>query len=118
MRDSGAKIVRVPRFLGAFRVHREQKTTTWNDVGLLECEKLRRRVHGRTISHDEAAARAAPYLRRHVVYHLWERLKMLIPGQRTFVRTLPLEPWYRGPDEDDDLAVASPQGRNTKSVKG
>src|SRR5205085_3890693 len=31
-REQGAKIVRLPRFLGAFRVHEEQKTAAWNDV--------------------------------------------------------------------------------------
>jgi GT2 family glycosyltransferase len=97
LRDSGAKIVRLPRFLGAFRVHDEQKTATWFDQCLLECEALRLRVHGRAISHDEALARAMPYMRRHVPYHLWHRLKMRLPGRRQIVRTLPLEPQFRAP---------------------
>jgi GT2 family glycosyltransferase len=97
LRESGAKIVRVPRLLGAFRVHEEQKTATWFDQCLLECEALRLRVHGRAISHDEAVARAAPYMRRHVPYHLWHRLKMRLPLPRQIVRTLPLEPQYRAP---------------------
>jgi glycosyltransferase involved in cell wall biosynthesis len=94
-RESGAKMVRLPRFLGAFRVHDEQKTATWYDECLSECELLRRRVHGRTISHDEAVARATPYMRRHVPHHLWQRLKMRLPLRRQPVRTLPLEPWFR-----------------------
>lgn len=94
-RDSGAKMVRVPRFLGAFRVHEDQKTATWFDQCLLECEALRRRVHGRSISHDEAVARARPYMRRHVPYHIWQRLKMRLPLSRQVVRTLPLEPQFR-----------------------
>jgi GT2 family glycosyltransferase len=99
-RESGAKIERAPRLLGAFRVHEEQKTATWFDQCLLECEALRLRVHGRSISHDEAVARATPYMRRHVPYHLWHRLKMRLPLRRQIVRTLPLEPQFRAPAPD------------------
>jgi len=97
LRASGAKMVRVPRFLGAFRVHEEQKTSTWFDQCLLECDALRLRVHGRAISHDEAGARAAPYMRRHVPYFLWHRMKTRLPLRRLPVRTLPLEPQFRAP---------------------
>jgi glycosyltransferase involved in cell wall biosynthesis len=107
-RESGAKIVRLPRFLGAFRIHEEQKTATWYDECLIECELLRRRVHGRTISHDEAIARAAPYMRRHVPHHLWYRLKMRLPLRRQPVRTLPLEPWFRAPKDEERRVPASP----------
>jgi hypothetical protein len=99
-RDTGAKIVRLPRFLGAFRVHDEQKTATWYDECLSECELLRRRVHGRNIAHDEAVARATPYMRRHVPHHLWQRFKMRLPLRRQPVRTLPLEPWFRAPEPE------------------
>jgi glycosyltransferase involved in cell wall biosynthesis len=107
-RESGAKIVRLPRFMGAFRVHDEQKTATWYDECLIECELLRRRVHGRAISHDEAVARAAPYMRRHVPHHLWYRLKMRLPLRRQPVRTLPLEPWFRAPKDEDRRVPAGP----------
>jgi glycosyltransferase involved in cell wall biosynthesis len=118
LRESGARMVRVPRFLGAFRVHDEQKTATWNDVGLIECDKLRRRVHGRAVSHDEAAARTAPYLRRHVIHHLWERLRMPLSGPRTFVRTLPLEPRFREPARDADISVAPPPVTESAATRG
>jgi glycosyltransferase involved in cell wall biosynthesis len=108
LRESGAKMVRLPRFLGAFRVHEEQKTSTWFDQCLLECDALRLRVHGRSISHDEAVARAAPYMRRHVPYHLWYRLKTRLPLRRQPVRTLPLEPQFRAPAlEQRSLPVSS-----------
>ena len=46
--DSGAKIVRLPRFLGAFRIHPAQKTAAWyHDVGLKEMDRLRQRCPGR-----------------------------------------------------------------------
>ncbi len=105
LHDSGAKMVRLPRVLGAFRVHSEQKTSTWYDQCLKECDALRRRVHGRAISHDEAVARATPYMRRHVPYHLWHRLKMRLPLRRQPVRTLPLEPWFRAPTEDAQPSI-------------
>jgi glycosyltransferase involved in cell wall biosynthesis len=107
MRDSGAKMVRLPRFLGAFRVHEDQKTATWYDDCLVECDLLRRRVHGRAISHDEAVARAMPYMRRHVPHHLWQRLKMRLPLRRQPVRTLPLEPWLRAPRGEQQRIPAS-----------
>jgi GT2 family glycosyltransferase len=107
-RDSGAKMVRVPRLLGAFRVHEEQKTSTWFDQCLIECEALRQRVHGRAISHDEAVARAAPYMRRHVPHHLWHRLKMRLPLRRLPVRTLPLEPQFRAPPREPQRTTVSP----------
>jgi glycosyltransferase involved in cell wall biosynthesis len=106
LRESGAKMVRVPRFLGAFRVHDEQKTATWWDHCLVECDQLRRRVHGRAISHDEAVARAMPYMRRHVPHHLWYRLKMRLPLPRQPVRTLPLEPWFRASPDGERRVTA------------
>jgi GT2 family glycosyltransferase len=108
LRDSGAKMVRVPRFLGAFRVHEEQKTAAWFDDCLIECDALRRRVHGRAIAHDEAVARAAPYMRRHVPHHIWHRLKMRLPLRRLPVRTLPLEPQFRAPAPEERRIPVSP----------
>jgi glycosyltransferase involved in cell wall biosynthesis len=110
LRDSGAKMVRLPRFLGAFRVHDEQKTAAWNDQCLVECEALRRRVHGRAISHDQAVARVAPYLRRHVAHHVWHRLKARMPLRRQPVRTLPHEPWLlarEAPEQQNEPAPAA-----------
>jgi Glycosyl transferase family 2 len=99
LRESGARMVHLPRFLGAFRVHDEQKTAIWLDQCLIECDALRLRVHGRAISHDEALARATPYLHRHVAHHTWHRLLARLPRHRSPVRTLPLEPWLRAPQE-------------------
>ena len=51
-RDAGAKMVRLPRYLGAFRVHDEQKTTVFDLLGLDECARLLARVHGRNLSRE------------------------------------------------------------------
>ncbi len=47
LRNAGARIERLPWFLGCFRVHEAQKTqASINDVGAREIEQLRRRENG------------------------------------------------------------------------
>jgi carbamoyltransferase len=68
-RDAGAKFVRLPRFLAAFRVHPLQKTSAHIEgLGAQEMDRLRRRCHGRTVTHLEAMSAAAPYIARHILY--------------------------------------------------
>lgn len=51
---AGARVARVPWFLGGFRIHPRQKTRTlWNQVGLPEIQALRRRTLGRAPRADE-----------------------------------------------------------------
>jgi len=67
LRDAGARMVRLPRFLGAFRVHGDQKTLTHGStVGIAEMMRIRERIHGRPISQGEALRHVRPYLARHV----------------------------------------------------
>ncbi len=48
-RDAGARFVRLPYFLGLFRVHAGQKTSAQiNDVGFAEMQRLRKRCLGYT----------------------------------------------------------------------
>ena len=50
LRESGARFARVPRFLGAFRVHASQKTSDrLETVGAMEMARLRERVHGQVV---------------------------------------------------------------------
>jgi hypothetical protein len=102
-RAAGAKIVRLPRFLGAFRVHAQQKTTVDHWVGLEECDELRRRVHGRVLPLDEIGRQLRPYLARQVLVHTRHMsLDLLRSGQ-----TIAVEPWllkrqaYSGPELSD-----------------
>ena len=90
-RDVGAKIVRLPRYLGAFRIYDEQKTTASNLIGLEECARLRTRVHGRELAMDEIIDRLQPYLARHVVLDTCHRILDRLPLRRTrvTVRALP-----------------------------
>ena len=84
-RAAGARIVRIPRLIGAFRVHGEQRTTADRDVGLDEMARLRERTHGRSIPPSEVYERLRPYLRRHVRAHLRHRLAERIPHERISV---------------------------------
>lgn len=55
---AGARMVRVPWFLGCFRWHEESKTATQSEsVGAAEVARIRRAVHGRDISEIEVLAR-------------------------------------------------------------
>ena len=54
LRRLGARFARVPRFLGAFRVHPAQKSAVeLRTVGDSEMARLREREHGRPVSPDE-----------------------------------------------------------------
>jgi hypothetical protein len=68
---AGARMVRVPRFLGAFRVHPTQKTSACiHDLGYREMQRLRRRCHGHDVTDEEVSRRVQPYLRKHVKHRL------------------------------------------------
>jgi glycosyltransferase involved in cell wall biosynthesis len=90
-RDAGARIERLPRFLGAFRVHPQQKTSAEDALGARECTELRIRVHGRPVPVEEIVEELRPYLRRHVIVHLWQRFVGRVPRQRIRLATLPPE---------------------------
>ena len=88
-RAAGATIVRLPRFLGAFRVHAQQKTTVDNVVGLEECDALRSRVHGRVLPIDEVGRRLRPYLMRQMAVHALQTSAVLL----TSLRMIEVERW-------------------------
>jgi glycosyltransferase involved in cell wall biosynthesis len=68
LREAGARMVRLPRFLGAFRVHGDQKTIAEGPTaGVEEMNRIRTRLHGRRVSQGEALRNVRPYLIRHVV---------------------------------------------------
>lgn len=74
-RAAGANMVRLPRFLGAFRVHSAQKTSAQiSSVGDKEMWKLRERELGRPTNHIEVNANIRRYMRQHVYYQKLYRL--------------------------------------------
>jgi glycosyltransferase involved in cell wall biosynthesis len=106
-RDAGAKMVQLPRYLGAFRVHDDQKTTVFELLGLDECARLRKRVHGRSVSLDEVLERLKPYYVRHLLVHARRRLGDL-PLSHVAVTTAPNEAWIR-----TSAAAVSRNGRTS-----
>lgn len=51
---AGAKMARLPYFMGCFRVHASQKTSAQiNQVGAAEMDSIRRSIHGRPLSQTE-----------------------------------------------------------------
>lgn len=84
-RDAGARIVRVPRFLGAFRVHHDQKTNVIEDLGENEMALLRTRVHGRHVPVEEVLHQLRAYFLRHILVHTRRRLADRLPLPRVYV---------------------------------
>ncbi len=77
-REAGAKIVCLPRFLGAFRVHPHQKTSAEiSSQGDREMQQLRKRSLGRTVSEAEINQNIKKYLTRHVFYQKLYRAGLL-----------------------------------------
>lgn len=76
-RAAGAKIVRLPRFLGAFRLHDDQKTHRLAMLGDKEMSVLRHRCHGRDVSQREVRSRIRGYVLRHALYQQFYRWGML-----------------------------------------
>jgi glycosyltransferase involved in cell wall biosynthesis len=72
-RAAGAQIVRLPRFLGAFRLHDAQKTSAQMATrGDAEIRRLRERTLGRPVAMTEVLYAIRSFLRRQVLYrHLY-----------------------------------------------
>ncbi|MCK1736554.1 glycosyltransferase [Bradyrhizobium sp. 138] len=70
---AGFKFARLPRFLGCFRVHTEQKTSAMLGVGLEEMEKIRIRENGHGITRADMRRFVFPFLAKQFVYHWLHR---------------------------------------------
>jgi GT2 family glycosyltransferase len=80
LRGAGARMVRLPWFLGAFRIHEAQKTSAQiNEVGMAEMARLRQRVFGRDVSWEQARRGLMPYMAKHVAHDLAYRMKVTQP---------------------------------------
>ncbi len=74
----GAKIVRVPRFLGAFRVHPQQKSTKDADIlGSLEMDRIRKKIHKREITEKELFQNTAAYIILSHLFNCGYRMRLL-----------------------------------------
>lgn len=73
-----ARFARLPRFLGAFRVHGAQKTSAeMEETGIREMQKLRERMHGRAVSKAEMRMAIWPYLLKSSVLNRLYRLGLI-----------------------------------------
>jgi glycosyltransferase involved in cell wall biosynthesis len=74
LRGAGARFTRLPRFLGAFRVHDQQKTSAaMSDLGMQEMTRLRLRSLGYVPEPAEVHVRCSRYLLRHLMCHAMYR---------------------------------------------
>ena len=65
-RDAGARFARIPEFLGAFRLHDEQKTSKdFMTTGRHEMDRIRKHTLGRPVAPWQITRAALPYLMRH-----------------------------------------------------
>jgi glycosyltransferase involved in cell wall biosynthesis len=74
--ERGFRLHRVPRFLGCFRVHDEQKTVTLQNVYEREAARLRSRSFGQNVSRSQIERALRPYMRRHVLFERAYKLKL------------------------------------------
>src|ERR1700687_2914290 len=75
--QAGFQMVRLPRFLGCFRIHAEQKTSAMMPVGQEEMQILRRRHLGHIPERSETYRAVVPFLARQFAYHWLHRLRIL-----------------------------------------
>jgi glycosyltransferase involved in cell wall biosynthesis len=90
---AGAKFVRLPRYLAAFRVHDAQKSANADNVGRAECALLRERLHGRRMSPDEVLRRLRPYLVCHILAHTRRSAVDHVLFRKIPVESSPNAPW-------------------------
>jgi hypothetical protein len=81
-RDAGARFERLPRFLGGFRIHPQQKTSaSIAEIGFTEMSRIRERALGRVPTHFEIRKAVLPYLVRHCAADFRWRLQNRIGAQ-------------------------------------
>jgi GT2 family glycosyltransferase len=122
LRSANARMVRVPRFLAAFRVHPGQKTTVESATGTIECDLIRRRLHGRSISGREIFQATKPYLIKHMLADMRQRLVDRVPIRRVAVQTVPTDEDFRSSITDNRVrrltSQAKPLAAEMTSVEG
>jgi GT2 family glycosyltransferase len=75
-RDAGAQFAHIPQFLGAFRIHKHQKTSAAiNDIGHQEMDRIRERMIGRVPTQTEIRKVILPFLLKHVAVDMVYRIK-------------------------------------------
>lgn len=77
-REIGAKFVRLPRFLGAFRVHDEMKSIkNLDNIGIEEMNILRKKYRSPELSDKQLEKYIRNYLRKHLLLEKLFKIKLL-----------------------------------------
>lgn len=75
-RDAGARFRHIPKFLGAFRIHTLQKTSSEiHKIGQQEMNRMRERSLGRVPDRKEIHKAVLPYLAKHIAADMVYRVK-------------------------------------------
>jgi FkbM family methyltransferase len=78
-KDAGARMVRLPYVMGAFRLHADQKTSTHLHVAATDTDRLLA-GRGAPLAYEDRLGLLRPYLRRHLTSHTAHRLMVRVPG--------------------------------------
>lgn len=82
-REAGATFAHIPRFMGAFRIHKHQKTSAvMDEIGHQEMNRIRERVLGRVPDRKEIRKATFPFLLKHVAVDMGYRIKTRLRGKR------------------------------------
>jgi FkbM family methyltransferase len=106
--SAGARIVRLPHYIGAFRVHEAQKTTAQHATGAIECDVIRQRLHGRPVSPRETFERLKPYLVRSMLADMRQRSIDRLALRRVVVEAAPPARFMQSAIRDDTAASSLP----------
>lgn len=75
-REAGAKFAHIRHFLGAFRIHEQQKTSAViNEIGQQEMDRIRGRVLGEVPTRKEIHKNVLPFMLKHIIIDLCFRVK-------------------------------------------
>ncbi len=77
--ETGARILRVPRFLGGFRLHPRQRSRVHHEAAQDEIAAIRERWNGRPVDLDEARSRVDGLRLRSLPHYTFHRLSSSIP---------------------------------------
>jgi len=75
-KQAGANFAHIPRFLGAFRIHDDQKTSSsFEDVGRQEMERIRERTLGYAPKQSQIRRAVTPFLLKHLWVDMLYRIR-------------------------------------------
>jgi hypothetical protein len=79
-RDAGATFMHIPAFMGAFRIHEQQKTSAViSEIGFQEMDRIRLRTLGKVPTRKEIRRAIFPYMLRHIFADMAYRRVLFAP---------------------------------------